>query len=261
MRLKGKRALVTGGGRGIGRAIALAFAKEGADVAVLARTESEINAVAAEIKSFGSRGVALKCDVGLANDVALAVPEAAARLGGGIDVLAANAGVMCHATVDDMTDEMWEETIRVNLSGVFWATRAVIGPMTERRWGRVIAMSSVSGKIGGAYRSAYHAAKHGVIGFVRSVALEVAGSGVTVNAICPGFVDTQMISEGKSDFARFSGDGRNEEETMNMLRENIPMKRFLEPSEIAEMAVYLASRVAGGITGQAFTISCGSVQV
>ncbi|HBK80335.1 MAG TPA: 3-hydroxyacyl-CoA dehydrogenase [Nitrospinae bacterium] len=261
MRLKGRRALVTGGGRGIGRAIALAFAEEGADVAVLARTGAEIDSVAAEIEAFGTRGAALRCDAGRSDDVAAAVDEAAARLGGGIDVLVANAGMMRHAAVGETTDEMWEETLRVNLSGVFWATRAAIGPMAERGWGRVIAMSSVSGKVGGAYRSAYHAAKHGVIGFVRSVALEVAGSGVTVNAICPGFVDTRMISDAKSDFARISGDGRSEEETMNMFRESIPMKRFLDPSEIAAMAVYLASGAAGGITGQAFTISCGSVQI
>ncbi|MEE9257602.1 MAG: SDR family oxidoreductase, partial [bacterium] len=142
----------------------------------------------------------------------------------------------------------------------FWAIRAAIGPMISRGWGRIIAVSSVSGKVGGANRSAYHAAKHGVIGLIRSVALEVAGGGVTVNAICPGFVETQMISESKSDFARFAGNGRSEEETLEMFRESIPMKRFLDPGEVAAMAVYLAREDARGVTGQAFTISCGSVQ-
>ena len=259
MRLEGKRALVTGGGRGIGRAVSLAFAKEGADVAVLARSESEIESVAREIESIGTKGAAVKCDVGSSKEIKAAVGEASSLLGG-VDILVANAGMMDHASVGEITDEMWDEAIRVNLSGVFWAIRAMLGPMISRGWGRIIAMSSVSGKVGGAHRSAYHAAKHGVIGLVRSVALEVAGGGVTVNAICPGFVDTQMISEGKSDFARFAGNGRSEEETLEMFRESIPMKRFLDPDEVAAMAVYLASEDARGVTGQAFTISCGSVQ-
>ncbi len=259
MRLEGRRALVTGGGRGIGRAIALAFAKEGADVAVLARTEAEIESVAAEVASLGTKGVAVRCDAGVSGDVEGAVREAGARLCG-VDVLVANAGMMKHAAVGDVSDEMWDETIRVNLSGVFWATRAVIGAMTEGGWGRIIAISSVSGKVGGANRSAYHAAKHGVIGFTRSVALEVADRGVTVNAICPGFVDTQMISDAKSEFVRFAGNGRDEEETIEMFRESIPLGRVLDPAEIAAMAVYLASDDARCVTGQAFTISCGSVQ-
>ncbi len=259
MRLEGKRALVTGGGRGIGRAVALAFAGEGADVAVIARTGSEVNSVAAEIEGLGQKGVSLKCDAGAPGEVADAVREAESRLGG-IDILVANAGMMKHASVGDTSDEMWDETIRVNLNSVFWATRAAIGAMAGRGWGRIIAMSSVSGKVGGANRSAYHAAKHGVIGFVRSVALEVAANGVTVNAICPGFVDTRMVEDARSEFAHFAGQGRSEEETLEMFRESIPMGRFLDPAEVAAMSVYLASDDARGVTGQAFTISCGSVQ-
>jgi NAD(P)-dependent dehydrogenase (short-subunit alcohol dehydrogenase family) len=260
MRLEGKRALITGGGRGIGRAIALAFAAEGADVAVAARTESEVEIVASEIKAMGRIGAAIRCDAGERPEVERAIKEAVAHLGG-IDILVANAGMMKHAPLGELSDDIWDETIRVNMSSLFWASRAAIGTMTAQGWGRIIAMSSVSGKIGGAYRSAYHAAKHGVLGFVRSIALEYADRGVTVNAICPGFVDTQMISDGRSDFARYAGNGLDEEETMEMLRRDIPMKRFLDPTEVAAMATYLASDEARGITGQAFTISCGSVQV
>ncbi len=259
MRLDGKRALITGGGRGIGRAIALAFAAEGADVAVAARTDSEIEAVAAEVEGMGRKGAALKCDVGIHQEVERVVKETDSRLGG-IDILVANAGMMEHAPVTELTDEMWEEAIRVNLSSVFWAVRAVIDPMAARGWGRVIAVSSVSGKVGGANRSAYHAAKHGVLGFVRSVALEFADRGVTVNAICPGFVETQMVTDARGDFTRYAGNGRNEDETMEMFRQGIPMKRFLDPTEVAAMATYLAGDEARGITGQAFNISCGSVQ-
>ncbi len=259
MRLEGKRALVTGGGRGIGRAIALAFAAEGADVAVSARTESEIESVAAEIEGLGKRGLPLKCDVGTPGEIEKVIKETTTRLGG-IDVLVANAGMMEHAPVTEVTDEMWDAALRVNLSSVFWAVRAAAGSMVARGWGRVIAISSVSGKQGGANRSAYHAAKHGVIGFVRSAALEMADLGVTVNAICPGFVETQMITGARSDFVRYSGNGLDEDETMEMFRQGIPMKRFLDPAEVASMAVYLASDDARGVTGQAFNISCGSVQ-
>ncbi len=259
MRLEGKRALVTGGGRGIGRAIALAFAREGADVAVAARTKAEVDAVAGEIKALGGRGISLTCDVGVSAEVEKTVREAAGRLGG-VDILVANAGSLMHGAVRELTDEMWEEMIRVNLNSVFWATRAALGSMVEGGWGRIIAMSSVSGKVGGANRSAYHAAKHGVIGFVRSAALEVAERGVTVNAICPGFVDTKMIADSRKDFAHYGGGNRGEEETLARLRDEIPMKRFLEAEEIASMATYLASEDARGVTGQAFTISAGSVQ-
>jgi NAD(P)-dependent dehydrogenase (short-subunit alcohol dehydrogenase family) len=259
MRLEGKRALVTGGGRGIGRAIALAFAAEGADVAVAARTESEIESVAADIEGLGKKGFPLKCDVGVPGEIDKVIEETASRLGG-IDVLVANAGMMEHASVTEVTDEMWDTALRVNLSSVFWAVRAAAGPMVARGWGRIIAISSVSGKLGGANRSAYHAAKHGVIGFVRSAALEMAEQGVTVNAICPGFVETQMITDALSDFVRYAGNGLDEDETIEMFRQGIPMKRFLDPAEVASMAAYLASDDARGVTGQAFNISCGSVQ-
>jgi len=250
---------VTGGGRGIGRAVALAFAAEGADVAVAARTRSEIEAVKEEVGSRGRKSLALPCDVGAPGEVESVVEEVV-RAWGGVDVLVANAGLLRHASVEETTEALWDEVLRVNLTGVFRAVRAVLPAMAARGWGRVIAMSSVSGKIGGANRSAYHAAKHGVIGLVRSAALEVAARGVTVNAICPGFVETRMISDNRRDFARF-GDGRGEEETLRRFREEIPMKRFLDPSEVAAMAVYLAGEDARGITGQAFTISCGAVQV
>ncbi|MBT3350034.1 MAG: SDR family oxidoreductase [Nitrospinaceae bacterium] len=259
MRLKGRRAVVTGGGRGIGRAIALAFAKEGADVAVLARTQTEIESVAAEVEALGVRGFAVRCEVGNSRDVETAMRAAGDYLGS-VDILVANAGMMKHASVCETSDEMWDETMRVNLNSVFWSSRAVVDAMSKIGWGRIIVMSSVSGKVGGANRSAYHAAKHGVIGFARSLALEVAGDGVTVNTICPGFVDTKMVADAEDDFVRYAGNGRSAKETLEMFRQSIPMGRFLDPTEIAAMALYLASDDAKGVTGQAFTISCGSVQ-
>lgn len=257
MRLEGKRAFVTGGGRGIGRAIALKYASEGADVAVVARTRAEIDAVAEEIKEKGRRALAIPCDVGDSKEVDEAVQRAGRELGG-VDVLVANAGALLHARLEETTDDLWDEMMRVNLNGAFYAFRAAIGGMSERGWGRLIAISSVSGKIGGPNRSAYHAAKHGVLGLVRSVALEVAAAGVTVNAICPGFVDTSLVDTFREGLA---GHAEESEAAMNRYKDDIPMGRFLAPDEIAAMALYLASEEAAGITGQAYTISCGAIQI
>ncbi len=257
MRLEGKRAFITGGGRGIGRAIALRFAGAGADVAVAARTRAEIDAVAGEIKEKGRRSLAIPCDVGDSKEVDEAVQRASRELGG-VDVLVANAGALLHARLEETTDALWDEMLRVNLSGAFYAFRAAIGGMSERGWGRLIAISSVSGKIGGPNRSAYHAAKHGVLGLVRSVALEVADKGVTANAICPGFVDTSMVDTFREGLASHAEES---EAAMNRYRDEIPMGRFLAPDEIAAMALYLASEEAAGITGQAYTISCGAIQI
>ncbi len=257
MRLEGRRAFITGGGRGIGRAIALKFADAGADVAVAARTSSEIDAVAEEIREKGGRSLAVPCDVGDSKNVEEAVRRAEREFGG-VDVLVANAGALSHASLHETTNALWDEMIRVNLNGAFYAFRAAIGGMSERGWGRLIAISSVSGKIGGPNRSAYHAAKHGVLGLVRSVALEAAAAGVTVNAICPGFVETGMVAAFREGLAR---DAEESEAMMNRYKDEVPMGRFLAPGEVAAMALYLASEEAAGITGQAYTISCGAIQI
>lgn len=260
MRLEGRRAFITGGGRGIGRAIALKFASEGADVAVVARTRSEIESVAEEIKENGRRALAIPCDVGDSREMEEAVRRANRELGG-VDVLVANAGALVHASLEETTDDLWDDMLRVNLNGAFYAFREAVGGMTGRGWGRLIAISSVSGKIGGPNRSAYHAAKHGVLGLVRSVALEVADKGVTVNAICPGFVDTSLVDTFREGLARHGEGGESGEAAMDRYRDEIPMGRFLAPDEIAAMALYLASEEAAGITGQAYTISCGAIQI
>ena len=257
MRLEGRRAFITGGGRGIGRAIALKFAGAGADVAVAARTRAEIDAVAEEIKEKGGRSMAIPCDVGNSRGVEEAVERASRELGG-VDVMVANAGALAHARLEETTDAIWDEMMRVNLNGAFYAFRAAISGMTERGWGRLIAISSVSGKIGGPNRSAYHAAKHGVLGLVRSAALEAAAAGVTVNAICPGFVDTSLVDTFREGLA---GHDAEREAAMRRYRDEVPMGRFLKPDEIAGMALYLASEEAAGITGQAYTISCGAIQI
>lgn len=254
MKLKGRRALVTGGGRGIGRAIALAFAREGADVAVAARTEPEVKEVAGEVEALGRKGVALVADVAEPERVRGMVGAVEEALGP-VEILVNNAGILDYSSVAHHDDALWERIIRVNLTGTYLCTKAVLAGMLKAGWGRIINIASTAGKLGGAYRSAYHSSKHGVIGFTRSVALEVAGKGITVNAICPGFVNTRMVEDNRPNFAAVSGMG--EEETMEAFRKAIPMQRFLEPEEIAPLAVYLASSDSCGMTGQAINISCG----
>ena len=255
--IQNKKVLVTGGGRGIGRAIALSFAKEGFDVALVARTKSEIDSVAEEINGMGVNAIAEVCDVTSSKKVEKIFSEIENKMGS-IDIFVANAGMLLKNKLIDTDDHLWEKIIDINLNSVFYTTRSVIKGMIERKSGRVIVISSVSGKLGGANRSAYHAAKHGAIGFVRSIALEVAEDNITVNAICPGFVETKLMNDNQELFKNTASDSIDIEE---YLKEGIPMKRFLDPIEIASMSVYLASDSASGITGQAYTISCGAVQI
>src|ERR1044071_6804250 len=197
MRLENRIALVTGGGRGIGRAVALEFAREGARIAVVARTLEQIEAVCEEIRSScGVEAVAIACDVSRRESVALAFSEVMERFGRGVDILVNNAGIAESAPLVRTDDELWHRHPAVNLSGTFYFMRAALPAMIERGWGRIINIASIAGKTGAPYIAAYSASKHSVLGLTRSVALEVAAKGVTVNAICPGYVDTDMTSRG-----------------------------------------------------------------
>ena len=255
MKLEHKVALVTGAGRGIGRAIALAFAREGADVAVTARTVAEIEQVAAEVTALGRSAVALTVDlsvraatVGLAEHVSRHFPA--------VDILVNNAGIGSNASphpLVDYDDDFWDLSIAVNLSAPYLLTKALVPGMVERGWGRVINMASVVGKRGLVAGGAYTATKHGLIGLTRTAALETAGTGVTVNAICPGATRTVMLLRRLKVDAELRGEPVAEvEASIN------PIGRLLEPEEIAELAVYLASEDSRGMTGQALNLSGGS---
>ncbi len=195
MSLTGKVAVVTGAGRGIGRAVALGFAARGTNLALCSRTPSEVEAVAAEVRARGVRAVAVKADVASPADVEALVAAARRELGP-IDVLVNNAGIVARAEVAEMDLATWQAMIDVNLTGVFLLSRAVIGEMLARGKGRIINVSSISGTLGTPGLSAYCAAKHGVIGFTRALAAEVKHRGVQVNALCPGSVDTPMLAQG-----------------------------------------------------------------
>ena len=190
--LKGRGAVVTGGGRGIGATIARSLAEAGAGVAVSARTESEIEEVAAELREGGHKAVAIPCDVTDPEQIA-ALRAAAERELGTVDILINNAGIATTAPLAAMKLEKWNRIFAVNVTGTFLCTQAFLPAMAERGWGRVINIASIAGKMGAPYISAYAASKHAVVGFTRAVASEVATTGVTVNAVCPGYVETSML--------------------------------------------------------------------
>lgn len=256
MSLEGRRALVTGGGRGIGRAIALALADRGASVAVAARSRSEVDQVAAEARSRGVRAAAFTADVGRAEDVK-ALFRAAREFLGGIDILVSAAGIAPSAPLVKTPDEMWQQVLAVNLSGVFYATRETLPEMVERGWGRVIHIASIAGKAAMPYIAAYSASKHGVLGLTKVAALEVATRGVTVNALCPGYVDTPMTDAGIANMVTKTGKSAAD------LRRHIeglsPQKRLVTSEEVAALAVFLCGDDARGITGQALNVDGGTV--
>jgi NAD(P)-dependent dehydrogenase (short-subunit alcohol dehydrogenase family) len=248
-------ALITGAGRGIGRAIALAFAGEGAKVAVTARTTAELDEVVTAIRSKDGTALALPADLADRSVPAKLVARVATELGP-VEILVNNAGVGSSADprpVAEFDDDFWDLSLALNLTAPYLLCKAVLPEMLARRYGRIITVASIAGKIGTLHGAAYSASKHGVLGLTRSLALEVAAQGITVNAICPGPVHTQMNDRRIEYDAARRGVSFAEQE-----RIQTPLGRRLEPEEIAPQAVYLASDAAGAVTGQAYNV-CGGV--
>jgi NAD(P)-dependent dehydrogenase (short-subunit alcohol dehydrogenase family) len=257
MRLQGKIALITGGGRGIGRAIALAFAHEGADVALSARTEAEINRVAEEVAALGRQACATPCDVTDQERVGLMVKAVLERFGR-IDILVNNAGTGRSIPFLKTDLNMWNQMMALNATSMYLVTQAVVGEMLARKYGRVINIVSTAGKIPFRYCTAYVASKHAALGFTRALALELAGSGVTVNAICPGWVgSTGLFAETIANIVQTTG--RDAAAATKALADMSPQRRLMEPREIAHVAVMLAADKAGGITGQGINVCGGAV--
>jgi NAD(P)-dependent dehydrogenase (short-subunit alcohol dehydrogenase family) len=257
-RLQDRVALVTGGGRGIGRAIALALARAGVHVAVTARTRSEVEEAVSAITAEKGRAVALTADLADRAAPALLLVEVSAALGP-VDILVNNAGVGSSSNprpVAEFDDAFWELTLWVNLTVPYLLSKAVLPEMMNRRWGRIINIASINGKIGSLHGAAYAASKHGLLGLTRTLALEVARDGITVNAICPGPVHTVMNDR------RLAYDAQRTGLAFEQIEQSLtPIGRRLEPDEIAPLAVYLASDEARMVTGQAWNICGGMLMV
>jgi meso-butanediol dehydrogenase/(S,S)-butanediol dehydrogenase/diacetyl reductase len=254
--LSGKRAIVTGGGRGIGRSIALAFADAGADVAVASRSLSELEAVANEISDRGTRGVAVVIDVMSREQITTGIEEAARKLGG-LDILVNNAGGVISTDPAllnplDHDPRTFEDNLFLNLTQAFYATHAALPYMRRQRWGRIISIGSGYAKNGGG-PLAYSAAKHGLVGFTRSLAYAAASEGINVNVLCPGWTNTRLVDWNMlgATMGVSAAEAKRAAESQNI------QKRIVEPEELGAMAAMLASDAASAVTGQVISVDGG----
>ena len=257
MSLENRGAVITGGGRGIGQAIVSSLAGAGAEVVVSARSADQIESVAEVLTEAGCNAHAVVCDVTDPEQVDNLVRRSQ-ELVGPVQILINNAGVASSAPLKDITLAEWNRLLTVNATGPFLCTQAFMPGMLESGWGRVVTVASVAGKVGAPYVAAYAASKHAVVGFTRAVAAEVAARGVTVNAICPGYVDTPMTEQS---IVNITGKtGMSAEQALQHLRSASPQNRLIEPAEVAHLVTSLCYPAAGGITGQAIVLDGGMVQ-
>ncbi len=243
--LANKTALVTGGGRGIGREIALALAREGADIALCDVNQELLNSVKSEIESLGRKCLVFETDVTKMDQVEDMVLKVLDNLKK-IDILINNAGITRDGLLVRMSEVDWDAVININLKGVFNCTKAVVKPMMKQRWGRIVNIASIIGIIGNAGQANYAASKGGIIAFTKSVAKELARRNVNVNAIAPGFIDTDMTKKLPDNYRQ------------DMLKV-IPLNRFGEPADIANTALFLVGEASSYITGHVIKVDGGMV--
>jgi NAD(P)-dependent dehydrogenase (short-subunit alcohol dehydrogenase family) len=254
MKLEGKSALITGASKGIGRSIALAFAAEGADIAATARNEAELASLHAEVTGLGRRCTVIAVDLAAASAADQIFDHASAALGD-IHILVNNAGIGSSASprpVVDYDDAFWNRVLLVNLTVPYLLIRRVLPQMLARKQGRIINVASIVGKVGLVHGAGYAASKHGLLGLTRTLALEVTGSGVTVNAICPGPVHSLVAD------IRLAHDAQRTGRTIEEIERGATLLgRRLEPDEVSPLALYLASDDAAAMSGQSINIDGG----
>ncbi len=245
--LAGYNALITGGGRGIGAASAVALAEAGAKVSVAARNENQVVEIAADLRESGYEAFAFRCDVTdprQVRELALSATEAMGR----VDILVNNAGTATSNPLPKITLAEWQHILNVNATGTFLCTQAVWEGMVERRWGRVVNVASIAGLDGDKYISAYTAAKHAVVGFTRAIAAEGRAKGVTVNAVCPGYVDTPLTDETIARIMHLTG--KSWQESLTSMLEQVGQPRLIRAHEVADAIVELCLEESSGRTGE-----------
>ncbi len=240
----GRVGIVTGGGRGIGRAVAVRLAEEGVNLAISYRSNDRAAEETAErVREAGVKCELFKGDVSSPEDVE-ALFKGVSDAFGRVDILVNNAGITRDNLMMRMKEEEFDEVLRTNLKGTYLCTRAALRPMIRARWGRIVNVSSVVGLVGNAGQANYAASKAGIIGFTKSVAREVAQRGITVNAVAPGYVETELT-------------GSLPENVKEQIRSQVPAGRFGEPEEVAEVVAFLAAEEAGYVTGQTIAVDGG----
>ena len=254
-KLAGRHALVTGGGRGIGAAIARALLAQGAKVTITGRSSEALAATVAELSALGEIDC-VAMDVASAASVAQAFAAAQARFGP-VAVLVNNAGQAASAPFLKTSEEVWQQMLAVNLTGTWHCIGAALPAMLEAGWGRIVNVASTAGLTGYGYVSAYCAAKHGVVGLTRSLALEVAAKGVTVNAVCPGYTETDIVRDAVANIVAKTG--RSEQEARAELAAGNPQKRLVQPDEVANAVAWLCMPGASAMNGQSVAVAGGEV--
>lgn len=256
--IKQRVVLITGGSGGLGRALANVFLTQGHRVIITSRNQEKLNVTAEQMATNGGQLLALACDVTDRDQVESLADKIATRWGA-VQVLINNAGIARAVSFTEMPDALWDEIVETNLTGAYNCCKAVLAEMIRSGWGRIINIASTTAKVGYSHVSAYSASKHGLLGLTRSLALETARHGITVNAICPGYIDDERTHENARLMAEKTG--KSTPEILQLFAASAPQNRLIAPDEVASLALLMASEKLAGMTGQAINVDGGAVMV